>query len=178
MSSATAHARLSGNESKQQLPFVVLNIVFFLQLNPDKWKKYSLDDADISDRTNTSAAFAFLAEIERRKDAEQDDAMDTDDHPSGKIVFKKRTNANERKPSFNHSASLRKDVEHTSNVSDEKSILKGSKVVMPEYVIGQKVSKKTKKKLNTAAATDTNTASGQKKPLLQHLFDEEEEEEE
>lgn len=34
--------------------------------NPQKWKKYSLEGIDISDKTNSSAAFAFLKEIDQR----------------------------------------------------------------------------------------------------------------
>lgn len=163
------------------------------QANPHKWKKYSLDDADISDRTNASAAFAFLAEMERRKDTDdgQDDAsaMDADanDSSRGKILFKKQNHR--QKPSFNKSVSVRKQLECTdtasneSSESGEKPMLKGSKVVMPEYVIGQKVSSsKTKKtKLSSSSSktqTDETKSSKQQnqKPHLQHLFDEEEDE--
>lgn len=153
-------------------------------MNPHKWKKYSLDDADISDRTNTSAAFAFLAEIEKRKDVEeekrsQEHQMDVDDSPSGKIVFKKQNSSKEyRKPSFNQSVPLRKEMERreTNEETGEKAVLKGSKVVMPEYVIGQKIQKQNKRKVNTESTADSKK-SGKSGPTLQHLFDEEEEDE-
>ncbi|XP_031619978.1 protein TSSC4 [Contarinia nasturtii] len=154
------------------------------QMNPHKWKKYSLDDADISDKTNTSAAFAFLAEIERRKDMEEEkrareNEMDCDDDSSsGKIVFKKRTSSvDNRKPSFNQSTALRKEIEESDdrNESDAKAVLKGSKVIMPEYVIGQKIQKKVNKKLNATSTANTQQSDGKNKPHLQHLFDEEDE---
>lgn len=164
-----------------------------------------MDDADISDRTNSSAAFAFLAEMERRRDSEEpsdqhnrrddDEAMDTDakDSCGDKLLFKRQSNSSKewRKPSFNKSVSLRKQIEHTdtgsaANTSDEKPSLRGSKVVMPEYVIGQKVANSNKaKKTNlniscgSSQASDTKPSKQQnQKPLLQHLFDEEGEDEE
>lgn len=150
-------------------------------MNPHKWKKYSLDDADISDRTNTSAAFAFLAEIEKRKDAEADkNAMDIDDNSSDKIVFKKQNSLKEhRKPSFSHSVPLRKEIERRDKdeTTGEKAILKGSKVVMPEYVIGQKVQKQNKRKINVESTDNVKKSGGKNCPTLQHLFDEEDEEE-
>lgn len=125
--------------------------------------------------------------MERRKDSDdnQDDTdMDTDtkDSSCGKITFKKQNNRPKecQKPSFNKSVSVRKQIECTkSNESEtsEKPMLKGSKVIMPEYVIGQKVaSNKTKKnKLSTGCKTQSSDTKQNKqqsqKPHLQHLFD-------
>lgn len=122
-----------------------------------------------------------MAEIEKRKDAEEEkraieNAMDTEDNTSGKIVFRKQNSSRDhRKPSFNSLAALRKEINDDTGESEDKAILKGSKVVMPEYVIGQKVQKKIKTNLNKKSNTDTKKSDGQKIPLLQHLFDEEEE---
>lgn len=124
-----------------------------------------------------------MAEIEKRKDAEQDeerafnDAMESDHISRGKVLFKKQTNASERrKPSFNASVTLRKELDSKNDSDDfgEKAILKGSKVVMPEYVIGQKLANKTKKRSNTQTDADSRK-SNDHKPHLQHLFDEEDE---
>lgn len=121
--------------------------------------------------------------MEKRKDTEEgsysrDKAMDTDDVSNSKVVFKKQSSSKEhRKPSFNQSALLRRKID-TNQESDEKSTLKGSKVVMPEYVIGQKVSNKTKNKAIKHQAADTIQSGREKKPHLQHLFDDEEEDEE
>lgn len=132
--------------------------------------------------------------MERRKDSEdnQEDADATEvntnnssSSSSDKIVFRKQNiRTNEfHKPSFNKSVSVRKqllertDAECNESSTSEKPILKGSKVIMPEYVIGQKVAtnKNKKKKLNTndgeARADDKNQ---NQKPLLQHLFDDDE----
>lgn len=103
--------------------------------------------------------------------------MDTDDNSSGKIVFRKQTSAREhRKPSFNQSTALRKDIEVSSAESEEKAILKGSKVVMPEYVIGQSKQKKNRNRPTVDSTAHTKNTDGNK-PHLQHLFDEEDEDE-
>lgn len=119
--------------------------------------------------------------MEKRKDGEQhsnDDSMDTGDCSNSKIVFKRQSSSKEhRKPSFNHSASIRKEIATEEDESEEKPTLKGSKVLMPEYVIGQKVASKTKRKSITKPSTETNKSDGPKRPTLQHLFDEEDENE-
>lgn len=132
--------------------------------------------------------------MERRKDSDdnQDDdvsAMDTDGNGRGKILFKKQNTQRSKdgwqKPSFNKSVSVRKQIECTDTKSNEcetseKPTLKGSKVIMPEYVIGQKVTNvKTKKnKLNSSSSTQTSDTKQSKqqsqKPQLHHLFDEDE----
>lgn len=106
--------------------------------------------------------------------------MDTgNDSNDGKIVFRKQSSAREhRKPSFKQSVALRKEIEVNSAESEEKAILKGSKVVMPEYVIGQKKQKKSRNKPSAASMADTKHSDGTNKPQLQHLFEEEEEEDE
>lgn len=124
-----------------------------------------------------------MAEIEKRKDVEEerrasDDAMDTDDGSSGKIVFKRQSSSSKfRKPSFNQSAALRNEIEESGTGSEERAVLKGSKVLMPEYVIGQKKPKISRTKINADSTAQAKKSDGKNKPQLQHLFDEEEEEE-
>lgn len=121
------------------------------KINPHKWKKYSLEDADCSDRTNTAAAFDFLREIEKRKEDEEEEASEE----SSKIVFKKSTKL--------------MNAEVTTD-ADDAAKLKGSKVVMPEYVVGQKKVKKAEKKPKPErASTDKH-----KELKLDHLLDDEE----
>lgn len=119
--------------------------------NPHKWKKYSLEDADCSDRTNTAAVFNFLREIEKRKEDEEESA--TSEEPS-KIVFKK-------------SAKLRSIEEKPEECGEESGKLKGTKVVMPEYVVGQKKVKKPK--------VERASADKRKELKLDHLMDDEDE---
>lgn len=152
---------------------------FCIQANPHKWKKYSLSDADTSDRTNTAAAFEFLREIEERKRNEEaaadDDSMDTSEGDDGnkKIVFKQRRRV-DLVTKFNQSVTLKAQLGESASGEEgtEKAVLKGSKVVMPEYVIGQKVAKEKRvNKKRTDGKVDQN------KLKLKHLFDEEEEDE-
>lgn len=141
-------------------------------MNPHKWKRYSLGDTDISDRTNSSAAFAFLAEIEKRKDAEcqnnSDDDMIIGNNSDDKIFFNSR---NRSRPSFNKSVPLKRALERNDKI-EEKSSMKGSKVMMPEYVIGQKAQSKIRKKTDKSTTEEDDK---QNKLRLQHLFDEDEE---
>lgn len=127
-----------------------------------------MDDADISDRTNTSAAFDFLKEIEDRKDSSDDDDDDipyldqegTSDLNSRKrhMILVKRT-----------SSIKARTIDDSDEETDNKVVLKGSKVVMPEYVIGQKVKKnKNKVRTNTLAVKIKS-----KEMKLNHLFDDE-----
>lgn len=155
-------------------------VTFISQVNPHKWKKYSLSDADTSDRTNTAAAFEFLKQIEERKrdEAADDDdvgssGMDVDSSDSGKIVFKQRrrlpATGSASVAKFNQSVHLRAIVESGSAEENaDKPVLRGSKVLMPEYVIGQKVAKEKKSRTLGAGGSSKNQLK------LGHLFDEEE----
>lgn len=119
--------------------------------NPHKWTKYSLEDVkneDMSERSNTAAALSFLKEIESRKEQEQE--METDGEK--KIVFQK-------------SVVIQKKL--SDEKDEEKLRFRGSKVVMPEYVVGQKIKNAKKKK-------STKTASATKELKLDHLMQEEE----
>lgn len=132
-----------------------------------------MSDADISDRSNTSAAFQFLAEIERNKQSTTEANGDDDDFTSDKIVFSKR-----KKPLFNQSTSVRKAVETRSTDNDEeKSVMKGSKLVMPEYVIGAKLKTKEKKRSHSSSSEKSGKEKGSKKKVLQlrHLMEDEDE---
>lgn len=127
--------------------------------NPHKWVKYSLDDVsndDMTDKSNTQTALSFLRELKarrlRERAGESQEEMDMDDDESteqdqAKIVFKSRkikkaSTIEFKKPSI--------DVEKTESSPviidhDDKPIFRSSKIIMPEYVVGQKQKKKTKK---------------------------------
>lgn len=70
--------------------------------NPDKYKKYSLKDVDLtSNRGNTQAAFAFLQEIQDRKrkmepSQEEENEEDRRMKESGQIQFKPRTSSSSK----------------------------------------------------------------------------------
>ncbi|XP_055688463.1 protein TSSC4 [Lutzomyia longipalpis] len=132
------------------------------QVNPGKWTKYSLDDVDTSEHTNTAAAFAFLAECEQRRRDEKapGDEMEVEGESAEKVVFKKSTK-------------LRRAVEEaqkdcSTSSEDQSPKFRASKVVMPEYVIGQATVKKDRKK------KPQKSAERGKELKLDHLFEDEE----
>ncbi len=140
-------------------------------MNPHKWKKYSLDDADISDKSNTSAAFAFLKEIEDRKSSTNEHQCDDEDDQEDKIVFnvRKRVHTGAK---FNKSVHLKSIVNDESiDPAIDLPKMKGSKVVMPEYVIGQK---KEKKKSMSKASADGGEKKSSEMLKLNHLFEDDE----
>ncbi|XP_065088119.1 U5 small nuclear ribonucleoprotein TSSC4 [Ochlerotatus camptorhynchus] len=129
--------------------------------NPEKWTKYSLEDVDTSDRSNTAAAFSFLREMENKKQDQQDEE-ETSETSSG---FK-------GKVKFNRSIKLKSKLEEDDEpppTEQDKPKVKGSKVVMPEYVIGQKMKKSKTVKLGTVSSKRDRS----KELKLDHLMDDE-----
>lgn len=125
--------------------------------NPHKWTKYSLEDVkdeDISEKGNANAAFSFLKQLKERKSLEMesnDSNADSRELPT-KIIFKRHTSL---------TVKAEDDV-------DDKPSFKSSKVVMPEYIVGQKVKKEKK--------TKNENASGKGKELkLDHLLEDDDE---
>ena len=125
--------------------------------NPHKWTKYSLDDVsndDMTEQSNTRAALSFLKELKTRRSIEiNDEEMDVDDPNSieknqSKIVFKSRKNKTTSNIQFKKPEN---EIENTDDndavvIDDEdKPTFKSSKVIMPEYIVGQKQKKKSKK---------------------------------
>lgn len=105
--------------------------------SPQKWKKYSLLDVDISDHTNISAAFAFMRTIESRHIEPKPEESNQKEQASGKITF-------------NKSAHFRRNLRSVVNTDDQsdKPTLKGSKLIMPEYVVGKKIKQISNMKRN------------------------------
>lgn len=122
--------------------------------NPHKWIKYSLADVsndDMTDCSNARVAFSFLKELRARKmreqTQEQKDEMDVDDPNlnSNKIIFKMKKS--EPAVEFRKLEDESKSTDGSSVVIEHGSTptFRGSKLVMPEYVVGQKQKKKDKK---------------------------------
>lgn len=135
------------------------------QINPHKWKKYSLSDVDISDQTNSAAALSFLRQMDAQResdDVDDNDHMDESGSAAHKIEFKKTSKLNR------NFKQLKQHDEEDAEL--DKPQLRGSKLVMPEYVIGQKKSAKKGKKQLPGGHT---RAAG--KLQLSHLAEEEDE---
>lgn len=130
------------------------------QVNPHKWKKYSLSDVDISDQTNAAAALSFLRQMDAQRDADSDGTDDMDEtgtRTTSKIEFKKTSKLNRNLKQLKES--------EVDDVELDKPQLRGSKLVMPEYVIGQKSTKKPKKQHSSSQSNQR--AAG--KLQLSHL---------
>lgn len=119
------------------------------QKHPDKWTKYSLHDVkdeDMSELSNKKAALSFLKELENRTITDEN-AMDS--FPN-KITFQKSM--------------------LISNIVDSESkyTFRNSKLVMPEYSVGQKIKKEKKNK-------EKRSGHSSKQLMLSHLMTEDEE---
>ncbi|XP_055843543.1 uncharacterized protein LOC129910265 [Episyrphus balteatus] len=161
ISSDRTLTKLRGKESifkKPELPIAKClkpRVAPDYQVNPHKWKKYSLADVDLSsDHTNTAAALSFLKEIESIKDSDE-----SEEASSGKI-------------SFNKSVKAKRSIRVSGEIDDEevdRPKLKGSKLVMPEYVVGQKAEKDKRKKRSP------NKVEKSSQLTLSHLQEDEDE---
>lgn len=95
--------------------------------NPKNYTYYDMSSVSrdqMSDRSNTRAAFDFLREMRERKDGEKDEKVDQ----GAKISFKKPK------------------IKEISEASSSNVVKDGVKRVMPECVVGQKKTKKVEKK--------------------------------
>lgn len=126
--------------------------------NPHKWVKYSLGDVpneDMTERGNTQAALSFLKELKTRRLQRAEDGehkMDIEDveldgrQNESKITFKSK------KIKTNSQIEFRKrdtPMAESSSVivdSNDKPVFRSSKIIMPEYIVGQKQKKKKKEK--------------------------------
>lgn len=115
----------------------------------------------MSERSNTAAAMSFLREMDLRKKKE-DEQQQCNALPE-KIVFKKRT-LKDMDGSEASTSSVHVSVADTVSFQN-------SKVVMPEYVVGQKVYKPKKQFENKQKMRG-------KELKLDHLLDEDEEDQE
>lgn len=146
------------------------------QRNPHKWTKYSLGDVssqDMSDRSNTAAALSFLQELKARKD--HNDDMDVDEPSSTKpILFKPSRVKTERRTSSLGAVST-VSTATTSEEADRPSF-RSSKLVMPEYVVGQKTTLRKKLRTDVNQTEGKGRSSKQKEITLGHLMDDEDDE--
>uniref|UniRef100_W8CAD2 U5 small nuclear ribonucleoprotein TSSC4 n=2 Tax=Ceratitis capitata TaxID=7213 RepID=W8CAD2_CERCA len=131
------------------------------KINPQKWTKYSLADVDISDHTNTAAAFQFLKQMDEQLEIKTAVSSNID----VKIEFKK-------------SSKIRKQIRdmedgELKDAEVDKPRLKGSKVIMPEYVVGHQ--RKSKKKVKGTSESMIRAAGTLK---LAHILEDGEDAEE
>lgn len=136
-------------------PLAVRKIIPDHHKNPHKWVKYSLEDVrseQMSDRSNAQAAFSFLKELRARRkrescEGESEELMDTDEpKPDGDVQVA-------RGCKFTARVQFRKSIENKDGKEppvviverDERPVFRNSKIILPEYVVGQKAERRTKK---------------------------------
>ncbi|XP_015127842.1 protein TSSC4 [Diachasma alloeum] len=155
-------------------PFADRNIPDYLR-NPHKWAKYSLADVsneDMSDRSNTQAALSFLNGLRARRLKEQATKDNEDMEVDGEQHGNASDSPSTSRVSFRTPWAKTMQRE-TLAVEDkeEKPVFKGSKIVLPEYVVGQKVVKKGKKEKSVEKVDRS------KQLKLQHLEEQDAEDE-
>jgi len=115
--------------------------------NPEKWIKYSLEStSDMTDKSNSAAAFSFLREIEERK-RKNSNIEDEETTTSGKILFKKPKNKEDK--------------------SQANRTYRDGKLCMPAFEFGSKKSKSVKRVKDKATTKKTQERT------LAHLTEEE-----
>ena len=141
------------------------------QRNPHRWKKYSLADVtqdDMSNASNTAAAFSFLKSVRSDKRTKVE-KMDEDEGEHSSKQFKSSIKFNcpkkvqEKKVNFGDESEPVVDDQ-----IQDKPVFKSSKLIMPEYVVGQP--KKMSKKKGKLGSTDKG-----KQIRLDHIQDYEDE---
>lgn len=148
--------------------------------NPGNWTKYSLADAEnVTDRSNTAAAFQFLKSIKSGNKSDSDNEESSSMDTSEKLVFKKpsrkKGEGNSKSTDANISTTDEDDSTDQAEASavdteiakESKAKFVGSKNVMPECVVGAKPTKDKKVK---------EKSKMKDKLVLSHLQDEEEDE--
>ena len=121
-------------------------------IHPSKYTKYDLSDVSkdqLSDRSNSRAAFDFLRQLKDRKNDDDDQ-----EEEGGKVSFK-------QPPS-------KKSIDQEASTSSSNVVRDGTKRVMPECVVGQKrtLMKNTNKKSD-------HPRKSSKQVSLSHLDDDE-----
>jgi len=137
------------------------------KIHPEKWTKYSLADVDnMTERSNSAAAFTFLKTIKKKTTETNDDLQVEQSDIQEKPIFKKPS-----KKMSDFSKSPQNDEEDSNqNLQVKQSTFSGSKNVMPEYVVGAKTSNNKEKKKSKEKSKMMD------KLTLSHLGQDEEEE--
>ena len=133
-------------------------------MNPNKYKKYDLSDVSkdqLSDRSNSRAAFDFLRQLKDRKNNDE-----SNENPA--------ENSEERKVSFKKPSTFKKPPSVESTSKPSSAVQDGHKRILPEYEFGQKA-KKSVVKLSDKTSEKPKIKSPSKTISLSHLDDEDEE---
>ncbi|XP_071447271.1 U5 small nuclear ribonucleoprotein TSSC4 [Hetaerina americana] len=137
--------------------------------NPHKWVRYDLGDVsqdDMSEQANRSAAMSFFHELDERKKRQNEDDDNFGECPKP-ITF--------RDPKKSSSILLEKEKLITKVDEEEgKPHFRSSKLIMPEYIVGEKKPKKKMKREVKAGSSDETKKSQSGTVKLGHLVDDDE----
>ncbi|XP_046398550.1 protein TSSC4 [Ischnura elegans] len=137
--------------------------------NPHKWVRYDLGDVsqdDMSEQANRSAAMSFLHELDERRKRERDDDGTLGDGAKP-ITF--------RNPKKSSCQLLEKEkLTGKAEEEEEKPHFRSSKLVMPEYIVGEKRAKKKAKRVVKVGSSDGKSETAAAAVKLGHLVDEDE----
>nr|AEE62133.1 unknown [Dendroctonus ponderosae] len=125
-------------------PKSYINKIPDFKKNPHKWTRYSLEDVqEVTEESNAKSAMEFLRELANRKKLEKGIVEEKLGELPSKIVFNKHIRLTETSGTAEPVMIMEKAP--TSSEPAQKPSYKNAKLVMPEYVIGQKVAKKEKR---------------------------------
>ena len=136
-------------------------------VNPNKYKKYDLSDVSkdqLSDRSNSRAAFDFLRQL---KDRQNDDLESNEENPA-------ESSEEERKVSFKKPSTFKKPPSVESTSKPSAAVQDGHKRILPEYEFGQKAKKSVVKLSDKTSEKSGKIKSPSKTISLSHLDEEDE----
>lgn len=115
-------------------------------LNPKKWTCYSLDDVkDMSNESNSQAAFSFLKELKNQKkqNTKQNLKLCAESMEVDEVQNTSKKSEDISKSGISFSKPIRKELSIQLNSKPE---FRNNKIIMPEYEVG--IRKESKKKNN------------------------------
>ena len=136
-------------------------------MNPNKYKKYDLSDVSkdqLSDRSNSRAAFDFLRQL---KDRQNDDLESNEENPA-------ESSEEERKVSFKKPSTFKKPPSVESTSKPSAAVQDGHKRILPEYEFGQKAKKSVVKLSDKTSSEKSGKIKPSKTISLSHLDEEDE----
>ena len=139
--------------------------------DPSKWKSYDLStvsQGDMSERANTSAAFSFLNDLKKRKQASEEDKTNEEDADADQSSH---AGGSGQKSSQSSAITFKKPREQVEEDNEQKSSRLGGKYTMPEYVVGQGKKRKLKPNTKSAAVLDDEISGQTNSVSLSYLAD-------
>lgn len=149
------------------------------RINPQKWTYYNLEDVpDMSDESNTKAAFSFLTELRERREREAEKQKIQERLQNSSMEVDEDDNSSTSSKSAMSSCTVKFQkplkIKEKSVIEELKPEFRNNVVVMPEYEFGTRsVPKKKKSQRNVP----TQKLDKSKQLKLDHLQTDDDQEE-